>query len=173
MALKFWIIECTANRKFNPLARLIMAFQKIDFSHVALMIEDENTGQRTVYEAVFPRARRLSYDSFLSQYKLVRCYRLIPPQIPQHEVQMFADNLVENNSHYSFAQLILIQIQNTFSKWSRHIGRIILNHKKGMVCSEFIALVLTKGWLVFFNEHYDTIDLKEVVQEARKIAGVL
>lgn len=171
MAVKFWVIECTANKSFNPLARLIMRLQKIDFSHVALMIEDTDRNKKTVYEAVFPRARKDSYEGFLRRYKIVRAYRLTPPKIDGLAVQDFAEALIEKNEFYSISQLILIQLQNTFSKWSRYFGRIILNHKKGMVCSEFIALVLTKGWHIFWDENYDTIDLEEVVASARKLAG--
>lgn len=170
--IKIWVIECTSTKKFNPLARLIMAFQKIDFSHVALLIEDTETKEKATFEAVWPKAKESTYEEFLVRYKVIRAYRLSPPShCHDWEVREFARSLVQKNEHYSIAQLVAIQIQNSFTNLKNILGKMILNHKKGMICSEFIALVLSKGWGVMFDEQFDTIDLEEVVTQARSLAG--
>lgn len=168
MALEFWVIECTARTKFNWLARAIMKIQGVDFSHLAFVVYNVDEDAATVFDARWPKAQKTTLENFLKKYRMVRTYKLRPPvwNEPNH-VEIHAHHLVKD-TEYSLAQLFLIWAQLAFKKYAYPIGRIILNHDKAMVCSEFIARIIFYGWGAKYHEQWDSIDLVEATMKARE-----
>lgn len=165
--MEFWVIECTSRKKFNILARIIMWLQGINFSHVAIMVTqaDHSTD---IFEAVYPKARMDSFDGFARRYEIKQSYKLSPPtHMTEIDLRNTLLKHVLTDAYYSIAQLLLIYFQIKFKKWGQLFGKIILNHQKGLICSEVLAKMLTDGWGHQFKEQYDTIDLLESTKAAR------
>jgi hypothetical protein len=164
--MEFVVFECTSRKKFNPLARLIMYMQKIPFSHMAIMAITDNG--MVVYDAVYPRARKIAYGDWLKDYAVIDSYTMKRPEVMPYLALEFLEKLIAKNENYSIAQLILIQAQNTFVQLKRILSRVILNHEKGAVCSEIIARFVAYAYGVKLDEQFDTVDLVEASRVARQ-----
>ena len=164
-----WVIESTSKKKFNPLARYIMHKQKTNFSHMAILITNgENKTQ--VYHATWPLAESLSYEEFISKYEIKNIYALTPPLYKEwNQLIELLHNLVKQKSYYSITQLILIYLKIKFSLLNTALKMAILNHEKGLICSELIARFLNYGWEIQFSISYDSLDLIETSKAAKLV----
>lgn len=164
-----WILEATSRKKFNPLARLIMRMQKTNFSHLAIIFFYDN-GQSTIYHATWPKPTKCSFEEFFSKYYIQDAYKLQTP-INQSYTQLIGmlETLIDDKSFYSIQQLVFIYLQIQFSKLKTVFNMAILNHERGLICSELVARFLHAGWGLMFKSNYDSIDLLDASVKARSI----
>ena len=167
--MQFWVLESTSRKRFNPLARFIMWKQKTSFSHLAVALFYD-TGEGTVYHATWPKPVKCTFEEFFAKYYIQSAYKLKDPTSASYiDLIGMLEVLIEKNQYYSLAQLLFIYLQIECSKLKTVFKMAILNHERGLICSELLARFLHKGWGLGFKSNYDSIDLLDASEKARSI----
>jgi hypothetical protein len=133
-------------------ARLIQFADKTPFSHVALIVQ-EASGV-TVFESVFPRSRKIAYLDWVKRYSIEDSF------IVEAENIDILESLV--GKFYSLDQLVLILITNLFGWVDRVFNYAILNHERGLICTEVASRFLESISLWHVTESHDKIGIADV-----------
>lgn len=148
----------------QPGSYLIKRVDGSSGSHCAIGL-DSYAGNR-VYEAVFPKSRKLNYGDWLNHNKIVKEYKFKVPEGREYEVIEWLDAQV--GKWYSVPQLALILTDLIIPADYNPI-----NGHKLLICSELIAIgYLAKFHGSVFNETVDTIGVLDVELECDRLSRV-
>ena len=87
-------------------ARAIEWAEKIDFSHTAIILED-NDGLIEVYESVWPKSRKMPMSEWLCHYRLKHLYKFdVSDENKFSEMKQFLNDRI--GVFYSVWQLVVI-----------------------------------------------------------------
>lgn len=144
----------------SPLAiggDFIQWVEKVSYSHCAILIEA--SGIAIVYESLWPKSRKVSFDKWLEKYEIVQMYSF---DVPENKVKPLVEDLESLVSRfYSVPQLVLIGL-SLLNDWFERISRAwILNHRKGLICTELVAIILSSYFTTQFSESLDRVGLKD------------
>lgn len=133
-----------------------------DFNHVAILLNG------FVYEAVFPRARKISKYDWDKLFRTIRTYEI---ELNELEYRLFLEQmLAQHGKPYSVFQCAMIWLSNSVGVLERFIERIVWNGNKALICSEFVARPLIKAKDFKFENEPDTVGMDEI-ETCLKILG--
>jgi hypothetical protein len=166
--MKFWILY-TRRRTWNPLSWLIMKLQKLEYSHVVILVDSERI--QMVYESTFPNAKESSLGHF-QEKNLVVEKAMLPMPMNENQAMKVLKDLVWKSEGYSFAQLFLIALGMINANINKLIGTVILNHEHYLICTELVGRFYEQAYGHKFDEHEDTLDLHDIKKATKEITGV-
>ena len=124
---------------FYPLAQIIEAAEKTNFSHVALGFE-ESDGSVTVYEALLPvGTHKIGFGDWIVQnnFSVAKEYIWEVPDDLGGQCRNLAEQML--GSGYSYLQLVLSYVVQ-FAGFVRHL--VSGKHATGYICTEYCYDVL-------------------------------
>ena len=123
---------------FYPLARIIEAAEKTNFSHVALGFEE--SGSVTIYEALLPvGTHKVGFGDWVTQnnFSVAREYIWEVPDDLGTECRNIAEQML--GSGYSYLQLVLSYVV----QFAGFVRRLVSKKKEnGYICTEYCYDVL-------------------------------
>jgi hypothetical protein len=127
----------------------------------------EANGIAIVYESIWPLARKKSFDDWANHYQLKAMYSF---DVPEHLVKPIVNDLEKMvGSWYSLPQLVLIGL-SLLNDWFERVSRgWILNHARGLICTELVAIILKKYTPALFLESLDRVGLKDCELQLEKL----
>ena len=139
------------------LTELIKWEEKTNYSHVSIMFEDSY-----IYEAVYPYFRRIHVNEWLKYNAIIKTITFDVPLFDYNNAHAKAMSLL--GTKYSFAQLGLIYIENSFKRVLCPIGdkfeSIKLNNNRRLICTESDLVILKEIGLKYKGSR-DTISLND------------
>lgn len=151
-------------------SKLIMWALGSSASHCATeLVFDGESGE--VYEAVYPKFRVIDKEEWLKKNLLIHSFEFeITDPILADKIQRTLFQKL--NVPYSFVQLILIGIGLFFKLVVRFFETFCLNSDKYEICSEAQSDVIELlGYK--FDQNPDNIDVKECLDAAKRLKGIL
>lgn len=149
----------------NPImigARAIEWAEKIDFSHTAIILED-NDGLIEVYESVWPKSRKMPMSKWLAHYRLKHIYKFEAVDEKQFlEMKQFLNDRI--GVFYSVWQLVVIGLTFIAPLEKLLTGRVV-NGSKRLICTELVGDFFIKFFDCKWFEPTDTISLTETKDE--------
>lgn len=131
---------------------------KSEASHTAILVEDE-TGA-WIYESVFPTSRKLPLQEWLKIYKPVKTFSFeVDPSMVDFSY-LILDGLV--GKYYSIGQLVFILFTNTFGWLDRVFNNKVINHERGLICTEVNSRYFEAMGLWDIEESHDKIGVLDV-----------
>lgn len=151
-------------------SKFIMWVEGSDYSHCATEIQMDPDAEPFVYEAVYPKSRRLLKSAWLQHAQPVHSIPFLVTNEAKKEeiINILHDNL---DKGYSVAQLIVISIGMFFKTIQKAVDKIILNSNRYLICSEYQSLAL-RAMGAQFEEPSDSVDLTECYDAAMKLKGL-
>lgn len=132
----------------------------------------ETHGVAIVYESVWPKARKISFDDWLKHYDIVHMYSF---DLPEDKVKPIVDELDQMTGRwYSVPQLFLIGFGFIFGWFERISVGWKLNNSHQLICTELLAIIIKRHTPVGFFESLDRVGLVDVqlaCDELKKIEG--
>jgi hypothetical protein len=132
-------------------------------SHVSIEL-DSYAGNR-VYEAVWPRSRKLNYGEWLNHNKIVKVYEFKVKPGTEADVLEYLE--AQLNKLYSIPQLALILIDYIDPYDFKPI-----NGNSALICSELVSGYLEKFHGSKFNETSDTVGVLDIELECDRLSRV-
>lgn len=132
----------------------------------------ETHGVAIVYESVWPRSRKISFDEWLKHYDIVHMYSF---DLDEAKVKPVVDELDQLMGRwYSVPQLFLIGF-GFISEWFNKISvGWKLNNSHHLICTELLAIIIRRHTEVGFTESLDRVGIVDVqlaCDELKKIEG--
>jgi hypothetical protein len=135
-------------------SKIIMWAEKTNFSHSAILING------FVYEAVFPKARSISFVEWSRHNQVVHLYA--PITCPEQIVKIEKELSEWVGYRYSVIQVFIIGLGLVKKSWDRILSRLHLNGRKYLICTELCGEVLQNNFGVTFDEKLDTLSVRDV-----------
>ena len=150
-------------------SRFIMWVEGCDYSHCATEIQMDPDAEPFIYEAVYPKSRRLLKSVWLQHAQPVHSipFLVLDETKKEEIINVLHDNL---DKGYSIAQLAVIAIGMFFKAIQKAVHKIILNANKYLICSEYQSLPL-RIIGAQFEEPSDSVDITECYDAAMKLKG--
>lgn len=146
----------------KPGAWAIEQAENLNYCHVAILIDD------FVYEAVWPRSRKIRLKDWLTKFKIIKIYEL---EFDEHSYQNFlVEIFLQLGRPYSLTQIVLIWLSNCLGILENYINKTIWNGNKALICSEFVARPITRATDCTFAHSFDTVDLFELESVLKSIS---
>lgn len=153
-AAEIFIICSKSKAKMNFLANLIEGEYLLGFTHYSIAIRYD--GQTVVSEAVWPRARFVTWDDWIKAHQPRFIFRKeVKNQLQLFEMMNWMAVLC-TKSWYSILQLLLIYISLKLPITRKWVGTVKLNNDSGIICCEYVIRFLNK----FFTDDF-TIEVSE------------
>lgn len=147
----------------KPAVKMIQESEGTDFNHIAILMKDE-FGNDWVYEAVFPRARKIPYYEWEKKFKIIHKFKL---NLTEGQFSTFYCEMIELIGNvYSVSQCVLIGLANAIGiKWvERKIESMTWNGKNAVICTEFFARPFSYATGYIFENDLDTVGTDEVLK---------
>jgi len=136
-----------------------------DFNHVAILSEDD-----LVYEAVFPKTRKLPFKEWVKLFDLVRIYEIkMSKEMYDHFIYETAKCL---NKNYSLFQCFMIWVSNSIGVLESSIEKTIWNGNKALICSELVAWPIKEVLKYRFSNTLDTVGMDEIEEALKTVSSV-
>lgn len=148
--------------KFGIGSLIIMFFEKIKFSHVAVEING------MVYESVFPKSRIIPRQKWDNHYKLIEQFEIPTKHLNYKQLHKDLNGLVD--IRYSVMQLVLLGIEILIKPLSALLIKTQINGSSMLICTEFVGQILEKHFSVDFKESRDMLSLKDIYNEVEKLS---
>jgi len=151
-------------------SELIMWAEEEDFSHCATEIQVDPELDGIVYEAVYPKSRKLPKQEWLKHSQPVHSipFLVTDPVLKKAIIFDLESNL---DKDYSIFQLFIIGVGLCFKLVAKAVDKIVINSNKFLICSEYQSLPL-KRLGAKFEEPSDSIDITECFEQAKKLKGI-
>jgi hypothetical protein len=144
--------------------------ERTNFNHVAILLKDDY-GVEWVYEAVFPRARKMRFAEWIKKFKIIKSYNL---PLYKYEYFKFITTVHSQiGKPYSIFQCFLIWISNSVGVLEHYIESTLWNGNKSLICSEFVARPIVAAIGFEFENDLDSIGMDEIEFCLNKIAKEL
>jgi hypothetical protein len=141
--------------------------ERTNFNHVAVLVKDD-FGIEWVYEAVFPRARRMRFEEWLKIFKIKKSYAI---ELDSNQYDNFIKTIyIQLPKPYSIFQCLLIWLSNSIGVLEHFIERIVWNGNKALICSEFVARPIVAALGYQFENQLDSVGMDEIEFCLDKIA---
>lgn len=138
--------------------KVIRRMEKTDVSHAAILVKTAFGSM--VYEAVFPRVRKMKFEDWIEQYEPIRVY---PFEVPKEFRFLVGMDLRKMEGiPYPISQLILIGIGIVAPGLAKWLKPIVLNHDGALICTEVGAILLRNYMEVDFLESLDNVGLRDL-----------
>lgn len=141
-------------------SKLIRLIDESPASHCA--IELESIAGSKVYEAVYPRSRKLKFNDWYNHNKIIMSFEFSIPESKHCKVYEWLEKT--KNKKYPISQLFLIFKDKIKNKDYQNI-----NGHEYLICSELVALFMINFLDAKFNECSDTIGVSDVLTECLKL----
>lgn len=125
----------------------------VQYSHCAWIIDG------IVYESTIPKGRRMELSEWSKHYAIVYSYDFNISQEQKLEAMAILQGFV--GKPYSIFQLFVILAELCSSAAKNFIRYMQFNGESKQICTETIAIILNKIFLVTIPEDYDHVSLKE------------
>lgn len=134
------IVFSKSTAKIATFSRLIMASEKVPYSHVAVKMIDDETGQNVYYQASSVMVNEMGEDEFLSKEKIIYSFDFLVDSDLKKDMKKFCvSQLGKSYGLLTVVGLAIVQI----GKW---IGLKISNPFKDngttYVCDQFVATMV-------------------------------
>jgi hypothetical protein len=148
-------------------SRLIMWAQGSDFSHCASEIDKEDGTEPMVYEAVAPKARKISKSEWVLHS--IPVHSIEENITDPEQIKIIIDTAEsEVGTPYSLLQLLVMAIGLIFKLFVKFFETFCLNSSKFKVCSEFMAAIQTaRGYK--YKKNPDNINVVDCYEAAVSI----
>lgn len=143
----------------QPGAWLIRRADRSKASHFAIAIF--GFGTVFVYEAVFPKCRRLPYSEWINHNKIESFHDFEVPTYLEFEVNEWAKSIV--GKWYSVPQLALIAV-TIIEPLNKLLNWAILNHERQMICTEVGSRFIEKFMTLPIKESHDKIGVRDMYE---------
>jgi hypothetical protein len=150
----------------QPGAWLIRRADRSKASHFAIAIF--GFGTVFVYEAVFPKCRRIPYSEWINHNKIESFHDFEVPSHLQARVHEWLKAI--EGRWYSVPQLLLIAV-TILEPLNKLLNWAILNHEKQMICTEVGSRFVEEFTTIPMEESHDKIgvsDMYEITAEMAK-----
>lgn len=153
--MKAAILQARTRNKFpfNIAALGIMYFQKTNYSHYAIRVEDQSSGEVFYYDSTGAGTRKYSPSAFKKKYKLIKKFPVHKPFTYIAWLEFWSKHA---NKPYGFKQVFGLLLKmwnitknNPFGKGSKRI-----------ICNELIILFLNEFGYTNIKD-VDSLDLNE------------
>lgn len=141
-----------------------------NFNHVAILMVDD-FGVHWVYEAVFPRVRKIRYHDWLKKFKIIKSYEIPLDDYESFRFQTTAKTLL--GKPYSIFQCFLIGLSNSIGALENFIERTIWNGNKALICSEYVATCIVAAIGYQFKNQLDSVGMDEIEECLNAIGKVI
>jgi gamma-glutamylcyclotransferase (GGCT)/AIG2-like uncharacterized protein YtfP len=150
-------VLCAENVEWihRPAVWAIEKVEEVNFNHVAFQDED-----CFIYEAVWPKCRKISSREWLKKFKLIRTYEIIVSE-NQYKLIMTKINKQVGRS-YSIWQCAMIYVAQSVSLLKEKIESTNWNGWKALICSEFVARPIVEVLDYRFDQGLDSVGMDEV-----------
>lgn len=139
-------------------ASLIRWADKSKHSHVAISLDTGDSLR--VYEAVWPESHVLPFEEWQKSYKAGDIYYFA---VPKGLELLTIDTLrYLTKRRYSISQLILIALTNAFGFLDRLLNKAVVNHEKGLICTELVTLYLERIGYLKIKESHDKVGVRDL-----------
>jgi len=131
MILRFYYAKPTAGYK-KLFSTIMQIGENVDFGHVAVGLE--TFAGNTVYEAVMPKTRKLSFAEWSTHYEVVR---EVQWTVPTHLQALMLEHLEQMvGINYSLMQILVIGLTCVFKPLDFVFKAAIINQAKALICTE-------------------------------------
>ena len=153
-------ISFILSKRKNPLmiiSWIIRFIEGTQYSHCAMCIEEN--GIEYVYESTMPKGRKILKSEWDKIYEPVYSYHFMLTDEQRHDALSILQSIV--GKPYSYFQLLLILLELCSSAVKNFIRYLEFNGESRQICTETIAIMLNRVFMVAIPENYDHISLKE------------
>jgi hypothetical protein len=144
---------CKRRNPFMILSSIFRWVEGTTYSHCAWILDD------MVYEANIPKGRKISVKEWSKHYELVYTYQFQITDEQKAQALEVLQGFV--GKPYSFFQLFVILAELCSSAAKNFIRYLEFNGESQYICTETIAVILNKIFLIAIPEDCDHISLKE------------
>ena len=130
-------------------------------------IEVEEFGESTVYEAVFPKSRKITLYKWMDHYKVVGEYEFHVPINLQSSVKQFLSEMVGIN--YSLGQIFTIGLVALFKPLDYFLRTRVINQKKALICTEIGSRFIERFFKIDLDQSHDQIGIKDMYEYSDKL----
>lgn len=163
--MKLSILLCNSTKWWHgPGEFVIREVEGVDFSHVAIKIVAANT--EYVFDSTWPKSKKQSMSEFLQHYSIRKEYGF---EVQESELEVFNFLMSLTGKVYPISQLVFIYLRRISSYINKISKGWILNHEKGLICSEYGARVMSKYLGSQFKSDFDSVGLVEIKNECERL----
>lgn len=150
-------VLCAENKGIfhKPAVWGIEKVEGVDFNHVAYLSD-----AGFVYEAIWPKARRVSMFEWKKKFNLIRTYEIHLTE-SQHK-EMMNRIIAQVGRKYSVWQCAMIYAAQSVSLLKEKIEATHWNGWKALICSEFIARPIVDVLGYEFDQGLDSVGMDEI-----------
>jgi len=139
-------------------SELIKLGEGVRAGHFA--IELEEYGESEIYEAVFPKSRKMKLYDWMDHYKVVGEYEFHVPIYLQDSVKQFLSEMVGIN--YSLGQIFTIGLVALFKPLDSFLRTRVINQKKALICTEVGSRFIERFFNLDLKQSHDQIGIKDM-----------
>lgn len=157
MKMKMQIVIC---KKVSPLALGAEIIEAIDGpgSHAAVIIESE--GIAIVYEAKFPRSRKISFKEWSKHYQVIDCLTVeVPDRLAK---PLMAELESMTGVWYGVPQLVMIFMARFSSFFNKVFFDDVINGKSQLICTEICFRIIRKFMRHSSSESLDMVGISDL-----------
>lgn len=159
------IVLCSRKKKGITIgSKLIMLSEKLPFSHVAYLFEDD--GKQWVSESVYPKSRTIPLETWCEHYEIVTMFSI---DLNWSREEFKRVNPTLDGIEYSLIQVFWAGVEKIDRIFARLINRMRINGRKALICTERLALVLESSNTFKFQSSLDTLSLTETYKALYRI----
>lgn len=156
MILRFYYAKPTAGYK-KLFSTIMQIGENVDFGHVAVGLE--TFAGNTVYEAVMPKTRKLSFAEWTTHYEVVREVQWTVPNHLQALVREYLEGIV--GIPYSLLQILVIGLTCIFKPLDFVFKAAIINQAKAQICTEVLSRFAEKFMGYKMRKTHDEFGLED------------
>lgn len=155
-----------ASSKVAVLSKLIMLFERTNYSHAYIKVRSDSLDRTLIYQATGSGVFFWGEESFLTHSTPVEEYRF---SLDDDERRSLLRWCVDNSGKpYGKKQILGFAIQRAFAVLGIKIKNIFADRAQSYICCELVAVALKeKGFMP--QENQDDIGLKELRERVRKL----
>ncbi len=146
-------------------SKLIRKVDGSPASHFAIAVFSPSSPD-FVYESVFPRFRKIRYDEWLKEYKLVKKVDFVVPKNLEFAVNDWLQMMI--GVPYSVPQLALIAI-SLLGPLKKALNWAILNHKRALICTEVGSRFIEAFTHIEIKESHDNVGVNDMFTYTRNM----
>lgn len=163
--MKAYVVFARFKKWWGILDDLISLVEKIDYSHCAILIENEN-GNSYVYESLFPEGRVIGLEKWLESYD-VKHIVLVDSKFDRFSPKYY--RLVKmTESKYSVLQVFTIGLSLLFIPFGNFFNNRLINGNKAKICTELVCRFLQVGYGLVLPKSPDMMSVKDTYNLALK-----
>jgi|GEM_PF-3756513 len=148
------------NRKWykKPVSNLLMFFEKTNFSHSSILINDG--AYQYMFESVAPISQRIMLEEWVKHYEIVDSIKIDSSFLKSDSSYIFLYSML--GRPYSFKQIFYIAIGIINEAFLHKIKWVDINSKKAMICTELVARFLKYKYDVYLYKSPDLMGLNDI-----------